>query len=103
MDAYSTDSELRQHDLVVLEDDKHLFPHSGRAAYAQRQRYSEAVRPERIEALNRLAGCIPDDEVREMNYQVNAEGRSERQGCREAILTKAGCYKAGWIYLYFEI
>ena len=27
-DAYSTDAEIARYDLVVLEDDKQLFPHT---------------------------------------------------------------------------
>ncbi|CAH8711648.1 hypothetical protein M5W83_05565 [Paenibacillus thiaminolyticus] len=45
--------------------------------------------PELIEALSRLAGSITDNEVREMNYQVNAEGRSARDVAKQ-FLTKAG-------------
>ena len=26
LDAYSTDAELKQYDMVVLKDDKHVFP-----------------------------------------------------------------------------
>ena len=26
IDAYSTDAELKQYDMVVLKDDKHVFP-----------------------------------------------------------------------------
>lgn len=87
VDAYSTDSELRQHDLVVLEDDKHLFPpYQG----APIMRSDTAKRyPELVEALNRLAGRITDEEMREMNYEVNAEGRSARDIAKQ-FLTKEG-------------
>lgn len=89
VDAYSTDSELRQHNLVVLEDDKHLFPHY-EGVLLMRSGSDTAKRyPEGIEALNRLAGSITDNEMREMNYQVNAEGRSARDVAKQ-FLTKAG-------------
>lgn len=87
MDAYSTDSEIRQHHLVVLEDDKHLFPpYQG----APLMRSDTAKRyPELAEALNRLGGRITDDEMREMNYEVNAKGRSPYDVAKR-FLTEAG-------------
>ncbi|BFH14293.1 hypothetical protein J6TS7_57580 [Paenibacillus dendritiformis] len=87
VDAYSTDSEIRQLHLVVLEDDKHLFqPYQG----APLMRSDTAKRyPELAEALNRLGGRITDDEMREMNYQVNEEGRSPHDVVKQ-FLTKAG-------------
>lgn len=89
VDAYSTDSELRLHELVVPEDDKHLFPHY-QGVQLRRSGSDTAKRyPERIEALNRLQAGIRDDEVPEMNYRVNAESRSARDVAKQ-FLAKAG-------------
>jgi osmoprotectant transport system permease protein len=87
VDAYSTDSELQRYNLVVLEDDKNLFP-PYQGAPLLRAETAEKY-PEIIEALNKLAGKINDDEMRKMNYQVNVEGKSAEETAREYLI-KAG-------------
>ncbi|WP_397537797.1 osmoprotectant update ABC transporter permease/substrate-binding subunit OpuFB [Rummeliibacillus pycnus] len=77
VDAYSTDSELRQYQLTVLEDDKHLFPPYQGAPLLRKETSDQY--PEIVNALNKLAGKITDDEMREMNYQVNVEGKSPQK------------------------
>lgn len=74
IDAYSTDSELREYDLTVLEDDKTLFPPYQGAPLLRAETVEQY--PEIKTTLNKLAGKITDDEMREMNYQVNVEGLS---------------------------
>lgn len=83
VDAYSTDSEIRQHGLVVLEDDENLFP-PYQGAPLLRQETVEKY-PEIVKALNRLAGKITSDEMREMNYQVNVEGKSPKEVARQYL------------------
>ncbi|TDL80354.1 osmoprotectant update ABC transporter permease/substrate-binding subunit OpuFB [Peribacillus frigoritolerans] len=73
IDAYSTDSELKQYNLTVLEDDKNLFPPYQGAPLLKQETLEE--HPEIEDALNKLAGKITDDEMRDMNYQVNVEGK----------------------------
>lgn len=74
VDAYSTDSELRQYQLKVLEDDQHLFPPYQGAPLLSEEKVKKY--PEIEDALNKLSGKITDDEMREMNYLVNVEGLS---------------------------
>lgn len=87
VDAYSTDSEIRQYGLAVLEDDLELFPPYQGAPFL-REETAEKY-PELVRALNKLAGKITDDEMREMNYQVNVEGKSAEEVARE-YLREAG-------------
>lgn len=87
VDAYSTDSELQRYNLVVLDDDKNLFPPYQGAPLLRAETAEDY--PEIVEALNKLAGKITDDEMREMNYQVNVEGKSAEEIARE-YLTEAG-------------
>lgn len=87
VDAYSTDSELQQYKLVVLEDDKNLFP-PYQGAPLLRKETAEKY-PEIVRALNKLAGKINDDEMRRMNYQVNVEGKSAEETAKEYLI-KAG-------------
>lgn len=87
VDAYSTDSELQRYKLVVLEDDKNLFPPYQGAPLMRAETAEEY--PEIVDALNKLAGKISDDEMRKMNYQVNVEGKSAEETARE-YLKEAG-------------
>lgn len=83
IDAYSTDSELRQYSLKVLEDDKQLFPPYQGAPLLRAETVEKY--PEIKEALNKLAGKITDDEMREMNYQVNVEGKKPYEIAKEYL------------------
>ena len=89
LDAYSTDSEIRQYKLRVLEDDQALFPPYQGAPLLRKETLIDY--PEIGEALNQLADHITDDEMREMNYQVNVEG-SLREVAKE-YLVKIGLLK----------
>lgn len=71
IDAYSTDSELREYHLSILEDDKELFP-----KYQGAPLMSTAFaddNPQVVEALDKLGGKITEEEMQEMNYEVNVE------------------------------
>ncbi|MGE7919015.1 osmoprotectant update ABC transporter permease/substrate-binding subunit OpuFB [Viridibacillus sp. NPDC093762] len=87
LDAYSTDSDIRQYNLVVLEDDKNLFPPYQGAPLLRKETIKK--HPEIEKALNKLANQISEDEMRQMNYQVNVEGRKASEVARE-FLEKVG-------------
>ena len=89
-DAYSTDAELARYDLVVLEDDKQLFP-----PYQGAPLMKEALlkkHPELEGILNKLAGKITEKQMSQMNYQVGVEGKSAAQVARD-FLTQEGIIK----------
>ena len=86
-DAYSTDAELARYDLVVLQDDKQLFP-----PYQGAPLMKEALlkkHPELEGILNQLAGKITAEQMSQMNYQVGVEGKSAAQVARD-FLTQVG-------------
>ncbi|QPQ31436.1 osmoprotectant update ABC transporter permease/substrate-binding subunit OpuFB [Lysinibacillus sp. JNUCC 51] len=87
LDAYSTDSEIRQYNLQVLADDQQLFPPYQGAPLLRKETLEKY--PEIETALNKLASQITDDEMREMNYQVNVEGQNIEDVAREYLI-KAG-------------
>lgn len=87
LDAYSTDSEIRQYNLHVLADDQQLFPPYQGAPLLRKETLDKY--PEIETALNKLANQITDDEMREMNYQVNVEGKNIEEVAREYLI-KAG-------------
>ncbi|KRG09169.1 ABC transporter permease/substrate-binding protein [Staphylococcus sp. NAM3COL9] len=71
IDAYSTDAELKQYDMVVLEDDKYVFPpYQGAPMF--KESYLEE-NPEIKAPLNKLAGKISDEEMQQMNYDVTVK------------------------------
>ena len=85
-DAYSTDSELVQYDLVVLQDDKHLFP-----SYRGAPLIRESVlidHPELKEILNALSGKITEDEMRTMNYDVRVNGKSAQDVAKHYLQSR---------------
>ncbi|MBG9453016.1 glycine/betaine ABC transporter permease [Lysinibacillus sphaericus] len=87
LDAYSTDSEIRQYHLQVLEDDQQLFPPYQGAPLLRKETLEKY--PEIEAALNKLANQITDDEMREMNYRVNVDGQNIEDVAREYLI-KAG-------------
>jgi osmoprotectant transport system permease protein len=83
VDAYSTDSELEAYNLKVLEDDKNLFPPYQGAPLLKKETLEN--HPEIADSLNKLAGKITDDQMREMNYKVNVDGTSAEDTAREFL------------------
>lgn len=71
VDAYSTDSQLKEYGLVVLEDDKELFPPYQCASLLKESTLE--TYPELEGILNKLSGLITSEEMSEMNYKVNVE------------------------------
>ena len=89
-DAYSTDAELARYDLVVLEDDKQLFP-----PYQGAPLMKEALlkkHPELEGVLNKLAGKITESQMSQMNYQVGVEGKPAAKVAHD-FLVKEGLMK----------
>ena len=83
-DAYSTDAELARYDLVVLEDDKQLFPPYQGAPLMKTALLEK--HPELEAVLNKLAGKITADQMSQMNYQVGVEGKSAAQVARDFLI-----------------
>ncbi|MGM5473997.1 ABC transporter permease/substrate-binding protein [Bacillus pumilus] len=86
VDAYSTDSELRQYKLKVLNDDQHVFPPYQGAPLLRQETLTEY--PEIETSLNKLGGQITDDEMREMNYEVNVQGKDAFQVAKAYLKKK---------------
>ena len=83
-DAYSTDAELARYDLVVLQDDKQLFPPYQGAPLMKAELLEK--HPELEAILNKLAGKITADQMSQMNYQVGVEGKSANQVARDFLI-----------------
>ncbi|XZF77749.1 ABC transporter permease/substrate-binding protein [Bacillus sp. AL-1R] len=83
IDAYSTDSELQSYHMKVLVDDKNLFPPYQCAPLLREETLKKHPEVEII--LNKLQNKITNDEMREMNYKVNAGGKSAESVAREFL------------------
>ncbi|GKQ42109.1 glycine/betaine ABC transporter permease [Companilactobacillus sp. RD055328] len=74
VDAYATDSELKQYNLELLNDDKNFFP-VYQGAPLMTNKFAKN-HPEVVKALNKLSGKISNKEMQEMNYEVNVKKES---------------------------
>lgn len=87
MEAWATDAALVEYDLVVLEDDRDVFPpYQGAPLF--KQEFID-VHPEVADALNQLSGLITDEEMQEMNYLVQFEDAAPYDVAYE-FLSEAG-------------
>jgi osmoprotectant transport system substrate-binding protein len=85
--AFGTDGEIAAFDLVVLEDDKKLFP-AYQVAPVVRQQVLDA-KPEVATALNALSPKIDDATMRRLNYEVSGKKREPAEVAKE-FMTQQG-------------
>lgn len=67
--GYSTDGRIASYDLVVLEDDKQLFPPYDASPLATHELLEN--HPEVNEILLKLEGTISDEQMQQMNYEAD--------------------------------
>lgn len=84
IDVYSTDSQIIANKLKILEDDKGLFP-PYQAAPLMREDTLEKY-PELREILAKLASKISSEEMAQMNYEVDINGRPAKEVARQYLL-----------------
>ncbi|HEM3547364.1 ABC transporter permease/substrate-binding protein [Streptococcus suis] len=83
IEAYSTDSKVVTYKLKILEDDKELFPPYQAAPLLTKETLEKY--PELEQVLGALAGKISTEEMTQMNYAVDVEGKSAEQVAREYL------------------
>jgi osmoprotectant transport system permease protein len=86
IDAFATDGRIEAYDLLVLEDDQGYFPPYYAAPLVRKSTLTK--HPELGRALNRLAGRIPDETMRPLNYEVDGEGRKASHVAREFLVSE---------------
>lgn len=69
IDAFSTDGLLKAFDLKVLKDDKNFFPPYYAAPIINNKTLEK--HPELKDLINKLAGKLDDEKMRELNYKVD--------------------------------
>ena len=86
-EVYTTDGLNRKAGLVVLEDDKNFFPEYNGAFLIREDtltRFADTA-PDLEETLDLLAGKITNEDMVEMTYQVDVQGRSTDEVAKEFL------------------
>ena len=84
--GYSTDGRLKAYDLVVLDDDKKIFP----PYYAAPIVREDALRkfPKLEETLNLLSNTITDSVMTELNYRTDYLHQTPERVAKDFLLSK---------------
>jgi osmoprotectant transport system substrate-binding protein len=82
----ATDGLIPALDLVALEDDRHYFPPYEAVPVIRQQALQ--LHPEITPLLADLGGKISDEEMRKMNYAVDAQHRDTQDVVREFLKSK---------------
>ncbi len=75
MDVYTTDANIRQYDITLLEDDLDHFPNYNAVILFRKDLVDQE--PQFFEALRRLEGAISVSAMRQMNELVDIQGKDE--------------------------
>lgn len=88
--VFGTDGEIKAHDLVVLKDDKHLWPSYYLAPIVRQSVLDKDA--EIAQLLNRLSKIVTDDAMRSMNWEVTGNKKPYARVAKE-FLRKEGLLK----------
>ena len=83
VDAYSTDPELAQYNMIILKDDKHLFPPYQGSPMMREETLKKYPKLRNI--LEKISGKISDEEMSTMNYRVSVKGEKAEDVAREYL------------------
>jgi osmoprotectant transport system substrate-binding protein len=90
--AFGTDGQIAANNLVLLEDDKGLFPPYQIAPVVRQQAIDQY--PAMVEALNELAPLLTDATMQRLNYEVDGKKREPAEVAKE-FLQQNGLIPAG--------
>ncbi len=83
MNVFTTDGQLSVSDVLVLQDDKHLYPSYLCGNIVRKEVLDK--HPELANILTLLQGRIADKDIAHMNYQVESKGQTPRQVAQEFL------------------
>lgn len=86
INAFTTDAQLAANDLVLLTDDQ-IFFETFEAGTVVRKDTLEKY-PELQGVLEKMNGLIAEDEMQQMNYEVEVNGREDREVAQEFLAGK---------------
>jgi osmoprotectant transport system substrate-binding protein len=82
--AFGTDGEIAAFDLVLLEDDRGMFPPYQVAPVARAEIIEQ--NPEIRQALNAIAPLLTDSAMQQLNYEVSGNGREPAEVARDFLV-----------------
>ncbi|WP_040195915.1 glycine betaine ABC transporter substrate-binding protein [Candidatus Soleaferrea massiliensis] len=88
--VYSTDGLNKKANLKILEDDKHFFPEYNGALLVRDdifEKFKEAA-PNLEEVLNKLSGIFTDEDMVNLTYACDVEGKSPQDVAKEFLQSK---------------
>jgi len=86
MPVNTTDGQLAQADVVLLEDDKAMYP-SYQAGMVVREDVIKEY-PQIHEALQKFDRLISESDIQRMNYEVETEKKEPKNVAKEFLLEK---------------
>jgi osmoprotectant transport system substrate-binding protein len=89
-EAFGTDGEISAFNLVLLKDNKGLFPPYQVAPVVRQETLN--ANPGIRDALNALSSKLTDDKMRRLNYEVSGKKREPAEVAKE-FLTREGLLK----------
>ncbi len=89
-EVYATDGLNRKANLKVLEDDRSFFPDYNGALLVREDTFEKfsATAPELESVLELLSGQIANEDMVEMTYQVDVQGRGVDEVAREFLVSR---------------
>lgn len=89
INAFTTDAQLAANDLVLLTDDN-VFFETFDAGTVVRKEILEKY-PELKSVLEKLNGLITEEEMQQMNYEVEVNGKEDQEVARQFLEEKGLC------------
>lgn len=86
INAFTTDAQLAANDLVLLTDDQIFFETFDAGTVVRKDALEKY--PELRGILEKMNGLITEDEMQQMNYEVEVNGREDREVAREFLVNK---------------
>lgn len=85
-DAFETDAILKKMDLVKLEDDIEFFPPYQAVSITRNETLEKY--PQLQEVMDKMEGAITTEEMMDMNYKVDVEGKTPKETALEFLKEK---------------
>lgn len=85
VDGYTTDPQIPQYQLKMLQDDRHFFP-PYQGAPLMKESFARK-NPRVVKALNKLSGKITTKEMQQMNYDVTVKKQSAAKVAHRYLVT----------------
>ena len=86
INAFTTDAQLAANNLVLLTDDGSFFERFDAGTIVRKDALEKY--PELQGVLEKLNGLISEDEMQQLNYEVEVNGKEDKEVARQFLVTK---------------